>query len=173
MGTNDLTKKFSKATVATHWLTSLLILILFPLGKYMERLGVHEKMGLLKIHIILGMLVFILTLIRTFTFFKHERPENLKTGSKLNDKLAVWIHNTFYFLLFAISISGIGKLILGGYGEAMQTGGLKMIKSIEEIPSLKFHSVTAILLMVLFALHVLGVIKHYVFTKENTLRRIS
>jgi cytochrome b561 len=62
---------------------------------------------------------------------------------------------------------------LGGYGEAMQTGGLKMIKSIEEIPSLKFHSVTAILLMVLFALHVLGVIKHYVFTKENTLRRIS
>ena len=113
MGTNDLTKKFSKATVATHWLTSLLILILFPLGKYMERLGVHEKMGLLKIHIILGMLVFILTLIRTFTFFKHERPENLKTGSKLNDKLAVWIHNTFYFLLFAISISGIGTLILG------------------------------------------------------------
>lgn len=104
MTTNDLTKKFSKATVATHWLTSLLILILFPLGKYMEDLEVSEKMGLLKVHIILGMLVFILTLIRTYAYFKHQRPADLKTGSKINDKLAIWIHNTFYFLLFILSL---------------------------------------------------------------------
>jgi len=31
----------------------------------------------------------------------------------------------------------------------------------------------AIIMMALFAMHVIGVIKHYIFTKENTLKRMS
>ena len=73
-----------------------------------------------KIHIILGLAILVLTIIRSFLFFRSSRPEDLKTGSKFNDKLAVWIHNSFYLLLFAIAISGIVTMILGGYTEALK-----------------------------------------------------
>ncbi len=169
---NDLSKKFSKGTIAMHWITAILILILFPLGKYMEDLSVSEKMGLIKVHAILGIVVFILTIIRSYLFFKAPRPKDIKTGSKLNDKLAVWIHNLFYFLLFGLSLSGIATMILGGYGEALQSGNYELIKSHSEIPPLKGHSVLALIMMILLFLHVIGVIKHYVLTKENTLKRI-
>ncbi|PCI31010.1 MAG: hypothetical protein COB60_12985 [Flavobacteriaceae bacterium] len=169
---NDLTKKFSKGTIITHWLTALLILILFPLGKYMEGLEISEKMGLIKAHAILGILVLILTIIRTVSFFKHQRPVNLKTGSKFNDKLAVWIHNIFYFLLFGIAISGLATMILGGYGEALKTGTIDMIKSHSEIPPLKPHGIMATIMMILLVMHIVGFIKHLIIKKENTLKRI-
>ncbi len=170
--TNDLTKKFSKTTRVTHGITALLILALFPMGKYMEGLEISEKMGLVKIHAILGIVVLILTIIRTISFFKHERPPDLRTGSKFNDKLAVWIHNIFYFLLFGIAISGLATMIIGGYGEALQTGSTSVVKAHSEIPPLKPHGIMAVIMMILLVMHVAGFIKHLIIKKENTLKRI-
>ena len=169
---NDLTQKFSKGTIITHWLTTILILALFPLGKYMEGLSSLEKMGLIKIHVILGIIVFLVTLIRSYLFFKSQRPEDLKTGSKFNDKLAVWIHNAFYFLLIGISIAGLATMFIGGYIDALKSGNSELILVKENIGPLKAHGILATIMMILVVLHILGVVKHYLFTKENALKRI-
>ena len=169
---NDLSKKFSRVTRITHAVSAIIILALFPMGKYMEGLEISEKMGLVKIHAGLGILVFLLTIARTYAFFKHERPEDLKTGSVWNDKLAVWIHNLFYFLLFAVTISGLATMILGGYGEALQSGEIGVVKQSGEIPPLKSHSILAAIMMILLVLHVVGFIKHLILKRENTLKRI-
>ena len=169
---NDLTIKFSKGTIWVHWLTALLILTLFPMGKYMEGLEPVDKMNLIKIHAILGSIIFILTIIRTYSFFKKPRPEDLKTGSKFNDKLAVWIHNIFYFLLFGIAISGLATIFLGGYAEALKTGNIELIKPYGEIGSLAPHGLMATIMMILLVMHVIGFFKHLILKKENTLKRI-
>lgn len=169
---NDLTQKYSKATIATHWLTALLILILYPLGRYMGSIEPSEKMGLITIHAVLGIIVFVLTIVRTRSFFKHERPSDLETGSKFNNKLTVWIHNVFYIILFVLSISGIAVMLLGGYTEALQSNAPELIKNRSEIAPMKVHGITSLIMMILLVLHVLGVLKHYIFTKENTLKRI-
>ena len=169
---NDLSQKFSKGTIWIHWLTAALILTLFPLGKYMEGLETADKMGLIKVHAILGVIVLILTLFRTYLFFKSPRPADLKTGSALNDKLAVWIHNIFYFLLIGIAVSGLATMGLGGYVDALKGGGAELIKPHAEIPPLKPHGIMAFIMMVLLVMHVIGVIKHYIVTKENTLKRM-
>lgn len=170
---NDLTQKYSRTNIIIHWLTAILIITLFPLGKYMESLSASEKMDLIKVHAILGVVVFILTLIRSYLFFKSKRPEGLKTGSKFNDKLAVWIHNAFYFLLIGISIAGIATMVSGGYVDALKSGTSDLIIPKENIIPLKAHGVLATIMIVLLVLHILGVIKHYVLTKENTLKRMS
>lgn len=169
---NDLTQKYSKAAIIVHWLTALLIFILFPLGKYMAGVEPAEKMGLIKTHTLLGLIVLILTLIRSWLFFKALRPADLKTGSKFNDKLAVWLHNAFYFLLFGIAISGIAAMIVGGYGEAISSGNSELIINRNEIQPIKGHGLLTSILMLLFVMHVAGVVKHYVVKKENTLKRI-
>ena len=91
-------------------------------------------MGLIKIHAVLGIIILIITVIRSWLFFKAPRPVDIKTGSKFNDKFAVWLHNAFYFLLFGIAISGIATLILGGYGEALNSGNSELIINRSEIP---------------------------------------
>ena len=169
---NDLNDKYSKGIIIIHWLTAVLIFALFSLGLSMEGLEVSEKMGLLKPHAALGLLFFLLTIIRSVMFFRSKRPADLKTGSKLNDKLAVWIHNIFYILMLLLGASGIATMIIGGYGDALQSGDLTLILPSEEIGPLKAHAVLSFLTMGLVALHVIGVVKHFVLTKENTLKRI-
>ena len=170
---NDLSKKFSKGTIVIHWLSAILILSLFPLGKYMSGLESTDKMGLMKLHAGLGITVLVLTLIRVYFLFKHERPEDLKTGSKLNDKLAVWIHHAFYVLLIGICFSGVGTLIIGGYGNAFSANAPVLIKKASEVVPLKAHGLMSVIFMLLLVMHVLGVVKHFVLKKENTLKRIS
>jgi cytochrome b561 len=169
---NDLTQKYSKGTIAIHWITTILILILFPLGKYMADLPAEEKMGMIKVHAILGILILLLTLIRSWYYFKKKRPADIKTGSKFNDKLVTWIHNIFYFLLFGIAFSGIATMIAGGYGDALQASNFEFINERSQITPLKPHGILATIMMLLLLMHVLGVLKHYIFTKENTLKRI-
>jgi len=169
---NDLNDKYSRGIIIIHWLSALLIFGLFFLGLSMESLEVEDKMVLLKPHASLGFLLFVLTIIRSIMFFKSKRPADLKTGSTFNDKLAVGIHNAFYVLLLLIGISGTATMIIGGYGDALQTGNLSLIIPHEEIPPLKAHALLAYLTMLLVVMHIVGVVKHFVFTKENTLKRI-
>lgn len=165
--------KYHRSIIVIHWFTALLIILLFPLGKYMEGLENSEKMGLIKLHAFLGTIVLVLTLIRSWLFFKKERPQSIKTGSRINDKLIIWIHNLFYFLLFGLSFSGIGTIFMGRYAEALQTSNSELIERPINISALKAHGIMATIMMLLLLLHVIGVIKHYISTKENTLKRIS
>jgi cytochrome b561 len=172
MSANDLEKKYSLGTRIIHWCTVILILILFPLGKFMDGLAPADKMDLVQLHAILGNLVLILTLFRIYFFFKHERPERAKTGSKFNDKLVVFIHNSFYFVLLALTLSGIAVFIIGGYGEALINDAPEMMKSHGQIPPLETHGLFASIIMILLVFHVAGVLKHFFLRKENMFKRI-
>ncbi len=169
---NDMSQKYSKATIIIHWFSTLLIFGLFFLGLSLESLQPSEKLDLLKPHASLGFLLFLLTIVRSILFFKSPRPDNLQTGSKINDKLVHYIHNGFYILLLLIGISGVVTMIVGGYGDALGANDWQLIKDSETLPSLKAHGTLSFLMMALVVLHVIGVAKHYLLTKENTLKRI-
>ncbi len=172
---HNATEKHNKGIIVIHWVTTLLILILFPLGKYMEGMNFSEKNELLKVHVIIGLLVFNLTILRVYFYFKYPRPSALKKGDELNNQLVVWIHNAFYFLLLGISVSGIASLFSGGYLKAMQAKYINdsiAIDSYTKTP-LNIHEILAGIMMVLLVIHVIGVIKHYLLTKENTFKRIT
>ncbi len=170
---NDLTQKYDKPTILIHWLTALLILVLFPLGKYVEELEQIEKLEFLKIHVIVGIIVFVLSIYRSYLYFKSPRPPHLKTGSEFNDKLIIWVHNIFYILLFLIPVTGIVALITTGYGEAVFARDISLVKPHKGSIPLETHEILSTIMMIVFALHVIGVIKHKILTKENTIKRIS
>jgi cytochrome b561 len=145
---------------------------LFSLGISVSNLEGLEKLELLPIHVTGGFVLFVLTTIRSIMFFYSKRPEDLKTGSKINDKLIVWIHNAFYILLQLIGVTGIVTIKIGGYGIALDAQDVQHIVNIDFLPSLKTHTALAYLTMLLVALHIVGVVKHYVLVKENSLKRI-
>lgn len=166
---NDLTQKFGRGIIWVHWLTVLLILIIVLSSLKIGGFEFVEKSTMTKIHILFGSLVFIFTITRSFLLFKSKQPDSLKTGSKFVDKLAVWNHYLFYVLLFAISATGIVIMFTGHYLEFLSSGN---IDDIVKTSSLKYHVLMAFLVILLLIMHVIGVVKHYIFTKENTLKRI-
>ena len=169
---NDLTQKYTKSTIWIHWVTTALIIISFALGKYVEELEPVDKLGFLRIHAILGLIILLLSFFRSYIYFKSPRPPQLKTGSEFNDKLVIWIHNIFYILLFIIPLTGIIALITTGYGDAISSGDINLIKPHEESIPLESHEILATTMMITLLLHVIGVIKHKILYKENTMKRI-
>lgn len=172
---NDITEKYSRGVIVIHWITATLILVLFPLGKYMADLAPENKMGLIKIHAILGILVFSLTIVRAVLLFTIDRPKRLDTGSKFNDLVAALIHYSFYSLLLILGTSGIATMVSGGYVDALTTEPLNsaIIRPRPEIISLKYHNILAGTLMVLVFMHIAGVIRFNIKHKKNALKRIT
>ncbi|RLD65101.1 MAG: hypothetical protein DRI95_09425 [Bacteroidetes bacterium] len=169
---NDLNQKFSKGTIWTHWLTALLILVLVLSSLKTAGFESMERMTIITLHLLLGSLVFVFTIIRSILLYKTKQPVHLKTGSKFVDKLVVGNHYLFYLLLFTISIMGIVVIFTGNYIEGLSSGSIESIIPPKEIPILKYHVLITFFVVLLVVMHVIGVIKHYIFTKENTLKRI-
>lgn len=85
---NNLSDKYSKGTIIIHWLSFLLIIALIPMGFIMEEMEQETaKLNLLRLHMIVGIIVFVLTLVCIWFFFRQKRPAKLETGNALHDKL--------------------------------------------------------------------------------------
>jgi len=169
---NNPDQKYSKASIWIHWISAVLIIFLFPFGKYLEDLDHIDKLFPLKLHAILGSIVLLLSIYRVYLLFKEPRPDHLDTGSKLNNKLIKVIHNAFYILLFLISFTGIATMITTGYGDFLTTGDVNLIKPHDDSVVLELHEIFASLTMLLLIFHVVGIIKHKLLTNENVLKRM-
>ena len=173
MNGSGTTGKYSRGIVTIHWMSAFLIFILFPLGKYMSGLDPIEKLGLIKFHGILGLIIFLLTIARSVLFFTTKRPEKLNTGSWFNDLIAMVIHRAFYILLLLIGVSGIVTLVLGGYLDAISIESTNLILPRDEISPLLIHNMLAVLLIALLAVHVAGVIRFNIKHKTNAIKRMT
>jgi cytochrome b561 len=170
---NNLLEKYSKGIIIIHWLSFLLIILLIPLGYVMADLNPGTaRLTLLKAHMVIGILVFALTLVRVWFFFNHKRPSRLETGNLLHNKLVVWMENSFYYVLILLCISGIVTITTGNLGGALLSSDASLLPESVDVPALRAHKALVVLLIFLLIGHLCGVINHYVKNKENTLRRI-
>ena len=170
---NNLQDKYNKGTIVIHWLSLLLILGLIPSGFIMADTPVNEtKVLLLRMHVIVGFIVFLATLLRVYFFFSKKRPTKIDTGSTFHNKLIVLIENSFYIVLLLICISGIAGVLMAGLGGVIQSGDYKLFPTSMEVPPFVVHKIGAIGLIILLLAHIGGVINHYINFKENTIKRI-
>lgn len=162
-------QKYHKHLRIIHAISALLIIGLFILGKVMEEASHEEVMKLLPFHSIGGYLLLFLTAYRTYLLFAKERPAAVETGKAWNQKLMYFIHRAFYVLIFVAIGSGLTVTFTGGYPEAFEAMDSSLIQGSKYMP---FHGITTMLLIVLLLAHVGGVVRHYLRTKENALKRI-
>ena len=170
---NDLSVKYSLATRIVHWLTAIGIFVIIPIGLKMSGMEISaDKLALQKTHNIIGLVLLLLTLFRVYLYFKHERPANLKTGSKWNDKLIIFIHNSFYFVIIIMAISGLVTNATTGIWEAVQANDMSLYPAIIDTTPAQVHRFLYLVLAILILMHIGGVLKHWITKKENTLKRI-
>jgi cytochrome b561 len=107
-------KRYHPLLVVLHWVIAILIFVtaLFALGGGEGegfRLGSPTVLGLplLGIHMVLGITVLVLLIIRLVIRFTTPQPDWATTGSGLLDKVGVVTHWALYFFVFAITVTGL------------------------------------------------------------------
>ena len=171
--TNTLTE-YGTISKIFHWLSAAVLIIQIPLGFYLVDMDFSEKrLTVESLHVTLGISIFYLTLFRLIYKTINPTPSLQKSifiGQKLIAKLN---HYLLYISILTITISGALKKLYNG--EELDVFFFKIeIKENFELADIFYevHILGNFTLIGLITLHILAVIVHKLFFKENLLKRI-
>jgi cytochrome b561 len=161
----NLPKRYHPALAVLHWLTVLLML-----GAGFLADGEGGGSSPIDIHMILGVLLLIVLVIRVIVRFTTKRPAWADTGNAMLNKFGELVHFGLYGLAFFIL--GMGGLIaynrnlfaaiMGASGMTGEGGGLVGI----------FHQLGWFLAMMLILAHVGGAVYHQFILKDKLMDRM-
>ena len=157
-----------------HWLSAAVLIIQIPLGFYLVDLDFSEKRLIIEsIHVILGLSIFYLTLLRLIYKLFNPTPSlrnNIFPGQRLIAKLN---HILLYLSILIITTSGAFKKLFNGEMLDLFLFNIE-IKDNFELAELfyEIHILGNYTLIVLISLHIFAVIIHKLVFKDNLLKRI-
>ena len=157
-----------------HWLSAILLLIQIPIGFYLVDLDFgEERLNLENIHVIIGLSIFYLVIIRLLNNIINPTPElgqSLFKGQKLIAKLN---HIFLYIAILSITISGILKKLFNGETLIIFFKKIKIQENFELADQFyNIHIYSNYTIIVLISLHVTAIIIHKIFFNENLLKKI-
>ncbi|MBU6463377.1 MAG: cytochrome b/b6 domain-containing protein [Proteobacteria bacterium] len=167
--------RFHPLLVTLHWLLAILLVIMLGAGFFllasMPNSDPH-KVGVLLVHMSLGMVIFILTAIRLMVRLRAARPADATTGP-LPERTAQAVHYGFYAVVFLMVATGYATAILAGLNRIVfQGSGEPLPPDFSSYPGFVAHGYLALLLAGLIALHVAAVLYHQLIAKDPLLRRM-
>ena len=171
-------QRYGALPILLHWLSALVVVGMFSLGWWMVQLDYYDPRYRTApdIHKSVGILFFMLTVLRLGLRLARPRPSPMATTSVWERRAAHFAHVAFYFLLFAMMTSGY--LISTADERAISVFGWfevpATITSIEEQEDTAgdIHLALAWSLIILAGFHALAALKHHFINKDATLRRM-
>lgn len=171
-------EKYPLIMRALHWLMAFVIILLIAVGLRMTDIPRSDPMHdtIYALHKSLGVTALLLCLLRIYFRLRLSMPPMPQVISALEQKLAHAGHYLFYAFGLAMPISGY--LMTNAFGFPVKFFGLELPKVIGADKALggmlaDFHSYAGFTLIGLIALHVAGVVKHYVSEHVNLLKRMT
>ena len=157
-----------------HWVVAIILIIQIPLGFYLVDLDFGpERISFENIHIILGLTIFYITIVRLMNNILNPTPK-LNTNSFMGQKfLARLNHILLYISILTITVSGILKKLFNGenlnlfFQEITLKDNFELSEQFYDV-----HVIANYVLIGLILLHISAVIIHKIFFKENILKRI-
>ncbi|ASJ97561.1 cytochrome b [Shewanella marisflavi] len=170
--------RYGVISIALHWLSAIVVLVLFALGVWMVELTYYSPWykQAPDLHKSIGVLLLVATLCRLLWRGFNPAPKALTEHKRWEQVSAAIVHRLLYLLLIAILITGY--LISTADGRAIG------VFSLLELPSLGrlfegqadiagwLHQYLAYGFIALVSLHALGAIKHHLIDRDATLKRM-
>ena len=159
-----------------HWVTFLALIIQIPFGFYLVGLEFSDRrIDLENIHILLGISIFYIVLLRLIWKFVNPSPKNWKIHFKGQAFAAKVNHFLLYLSIFTITVSGILKKLY--MGEKLNfiffNYGFEKDNFLLADAFYKVHIYANYLLIALIIVHILAVIVHQLIFKEKILKKIT
>jgi cytochrome b561 len=177
MSTDNI-RRYTTPAIAFHWLISVLVLGMIGLGLYMGDIpkGTPERTFFFNLHKSIGVTVAILVLLRLWWRAKNPPPPLPAFMPAWQAQASKISHALLYLCLILMPLSGFSASQFTKYG--VTYFGLFKIPPMgwenREIYSLLqgIHGVTAALLIVLVAIHILAALKHLLINRDGVFQRM-
>ena len=159
-----------------HWITFVILILQIPFGFYLVGLEFSDlRIDLENIHILVGIIIFYITLFRLIWKFFNSSPTDGKSFFKGQVIIAKVNHFLLYLSIFTITISGVLKKLYMGEKLNFLFFRYGFDKDNFQLADLYYevHIYANYLLIVLVALHILAVIVHHFVFKDKILDKIT
>ena len=115
MGLKNNLTEYGSISKIFHWLSAAVLLVQIPLGFYLVDLDFNEKkLTIESIHVLLGLVIFYLTILRLIYKFLNPTPPLSKSIFPGQRLIAMLNHIFLYISIFIITISGALKKLFNG-----------------------------------------------------------
>lgn len=170
-------RRYSGGAMAFHWAIAILVIANWRIAETADHLNGPAAGVVWNYHKAWGILIMVLTLGRIGWKLAHPGPPFPSHHKSWERALARVIHFTFYVLLIVLPLAGWIANSLSGrtidfFGmftvPALPLGTNKSLGG----QIFDLHATTGTILLLLIALHILGVIKHLVVDRDGELFRM-
>jgi cytochrome b561 len=166
------------ALVALHWLLALMLMVALAMGTFVLSgipMESPEKIGALRGHMVVGVLIGFLMLVRLVVRLRtrHQLAPSPSSGNPLLDALGTFVHLGLYALVFAMAASGMATALLTGLPDIVFGGsGGAVPANLATVAPRIAHGWIAKGIAALVVLHVLGAVFHQVVRKDGLMARM-
>ncbi|MEL6643798.1 MAG: cytochrome b/b6 domain-containing protein [Pseudomonadota bacterium] len=169
-------QRYHPILVALHWLMALMILMALAAGGFFLAnmpADSPDKVAGLGGHMIFGMAIGVLLILRLVTRIRSTHPPHATTGHDLLDRLGHWTHWGFYLLIAGMVLTGLTTALGLGLFPIVYGGSAETLPpELATFAPRLAHGFIALLLAGLIALHIAAAIYHQAVLKDGLLRRM-
>lgn len=173
---NAQTRRYHPALVALHWLLALLLVLALGMGTFVLKEipnDAIDKIGALRGHMIIGIAIGALMLVRLVVRWRTGRPPVASTGHVVLDWLRSLAHVGLYLLVFAMAASGAAIALLSGLPEIVFGGAvLPLPETFAVYAPRSIHGWIATALFLVIGFHLIGALFHQFRLKDRLLSRM-
>jgi len=178
-------ERYTAIAITLHWLVAFGLGSMIALGKNMHDADHRPIEWMFQLHKSVGITILILMIARLVWRLMNPPPPLPADMKPLEKRASHWVHIGLYLLVFALPLSGwimvsvspfsiatvlygtIGWPHIAGLPELALETRQSIYPTVEEV-----HEIMSWLLIALFALHVIGAIKHELSDDEGVLKRM-
>ena len=170
--------RYGKVSRMLHWTIAILFISLIPMGIFTSMIpeDTEYRNAYYVVHKTIGVTVFLLVIVRLIWNRLSRRPSLDSALTSREEKLAHRAHNTLYFMMLAIPITGFMMTSYHGYETYFFFWEMQPLWEQSEIYQVwgGFHKyLLPYLLYLVLGAHILGALKHQFIDKHaNAFKRM-
>lgn len=170
-------QKYHPALIILHWAVALILIVALLMGAIVldEMPNTDpEKIGALKGHMTMGILLLVLTVIRLMVRVATKKPDKVATDNPMLDKVGVAVHYSFYLFIILMATSGLLTALGAGLPDIVFGGsGDPLPKDFHDYPARIVHGLIGDILILMVVAHVAGAFYHQFKLKDNLISRMK
>lgn len=177
--------RYSAVSITLHWLIAFMLGGMIALGKLMHTSDGRPVEWMFQLHKSVGITILVLMIARLIWRLKNKPPALPADMKPLEKQASHWVHIGLYGLCFLLPITGWIMVSVSPFAIATVLYGTLAWPHLPALPELaletrqtlyptieNLHELLSWGLILLFALHVLGAIKHELSDEEGVIKRM-
>ena len=165
--------RYGRISRLLHWTIAILFISLIPMGIFASMIPEETsyRNAYYVVHKTIGVTVFLLVTVRLIWNKVSQRPPLDKSLSLTEQKLAHRVHNTLYFMMLFIPITGFMMTSYHGYGTFFFFWELAPLWEQSNVYKIwgGFHKyLLPYLVYIVLGAHILGALKHQLIDKHDS-----